>query len=82
MKAFVLCGGKGTRLRPYTYTIPKPMLPLGRRPILEFVAKEPEGEGISDLIFNVGYLKERIREYFGDGSDSASRYATSRRRRR
>lgn len=67
-KAFVLCGGKGTRLRPYTYSIPKPMLPLGKKPILQFVIDNLKASGISELILTVGYLKEQIRDYFGDGS--------------
>ncbi|MFH0818064.1 MAG: sugar phosphate nucleotidyltransferase, partial [Candidatus Micrarchaeota archaeon] len=67
MKAFVLCGGKGTRLRPYTYSIPKPMLKLGKRPILQFVIGNLSSSGIKDIILTVGYLKEQIIEYFGDG---------------
>ncbi|MEM3399489.1 MAG: nucleotidyltransferase family protein [Candidatus Micrarchaeia archaeon] len=67
MKAFVLCGGKGTRLRPYTYSIPKSMLPLGDKPILEFVINNLHKQGITDITLTVGYLKEQIKEYFGDG---------------
>ena len=67
-KAFILCGGKGTRLRPYTYTIPKPMLPLGNRVILEFVIENLAHGGVTDIILNVGYLKEQIISYFGEGS--------------
>lgn len=67
MKAFVLCGGKGTRLQPYTYSIPKPMLKLGRRPILQFVIGNLASSGITDQILTVGYLKEQIIDYFGDG---------------
>jgi mannose-1-phosphate guanylyltransferase/phosphomannomutase len=66
-KAFVLCGGKGTRLRPYTYSIPKPMLPLGRKPILEFVIDNLKANGITDIYLTVGYLREQIKDYFGDG---------------
>ena len=66
-KAIILCGGKGTRLRPYTYILPKPMLTLGRKPILEFVVRNLKRSGIKDFIFTVGYLKESIKEYFGDG---------------
>jgi len=69
MKAFVLCGGMGTRLRPYTYTIPKPMLPLGRKPILEYVIGNLKANGITDIVLTVGYLKEQIRDYFEDGSE-------------
>jgi NDP-sugar pyrophosphorylase family protein len=68
-KAIVLCGGKGTRLRPYTYSIPKPMLPLGRRPILEFVVNNLKANGFDDILFTVGYLKESIMDYFRDGSE-------------
>ncbi|VVC71968.1 Bifunctional protein GlmU [uncultured archaeon] len=67
-KAVVLCGGVGSRLRPYTYSIPKPMLPLGKRPILEFVVNNLKAGGFKDLIFTVGYRKEQIMGYFGDGS--------------
>ena len=67
-KAFVLCGGKGTRLRPYTYNIPKPMLPLGARPILQFVIENLKANGVTEMILTVGYLKEQIMDYFGDGS--------------
>ncbi len=66
-KAFVLCGGKGTRLRPYTYSIPKPMLPLGRKPILEFVIDNLKANEITDIYLTVGYLKEQIQDYFGNG---------------
>ncbi|HQT44639.1 MAG TPA: nucleotidyltransferase family protein [Candidatus Micrarchaeota archaeon] len=67
-RAFVLCGGKGTRLRPYTYNIPKPMLPLGSKPLLEFVIDNLKANGITDIVITVGYLKEQIINYFGDGS--------------
>ncbi len=68
MKAIILCGGEGTRLRPYTYNIPKPMLRLGNKPILEFVLLNLKRFGITDFILTVGYLHERIEDYFGDGS--------------
>ncbi|MBI4399970.1 nucleotidyltransferase family protein [Candidatus Micrarchaeota archaeon] len=68
MKAFVLCGGKGTRLLPYTYSLPKAMLPLGKKPILEFVLNNLKSHGITEVILTVGYLKEQIKKYFGDGS--------------
>ena len=77
MKAFVLCGGKGTRLRPYTYSIPKPMLKLGKRPILQFVIGNLSSSGIKDLILTVGYLKEQIMDYFGDGKKFGVKIAYS-----
>ncbi|MCX8174992.1 MAG: nucleotidyltransferase family protein [Candidatus Micrarchaeota archaeon] len=67
VKAIVLCGGKGTRLRPYTYTIPKPMLPLGKKPILEYVLSTLKNAGITEVTLTVGYLYEQIVDYFGDG---------------
>ena len=68
MKVFVLCGGKGTRLRPYTDTAPKPMLRIGGRPILEYVIANLRKNGIKDIVLTVGYLKEKIIGHFGDGS--------------
>ncbi len=67
MKAFVLCGGQGTRLRPYTYSIPKPMLRLGKKPILQYVIENLRLNGFTDLVLTVGYKKEKIMGYFGDG---------------
>lgn len=67
-KVAILCGGMGTRLRPYTYSLPKPMLPLGKRPILEFVINNLKHHGFKDLLLTVGYRKEEIMKYFGDGS--------------
>ena len=66
-KVVILCGGKGTRLRPYTYSIPKPMLPLGKKPILEFVINNLKAHGFNDLLITLGYRKEQIMGYFGDG---------------
>ncbi len=68
MTAIILCGGEGTRLRPYTYNIPKPMLRLGNRPILEFVLLNLKRYGVKDFILTVGYLHDKILDYFGDGS--------------
>lgn len=68
VKAFVLCGGQGTRLRPYTYSIPKPMLKLGKKPILQYVIENLKKNNFTDIILTVGYKKEHILDYFGDGS--------------
>ena len=68
MKAFVLAGGEGTRLRPYTYNVPKPMLMLGGRPILQFVIENLKRAGITDITLTIGYKSEQFKEYFGDGS--------------
>lgn len=70
MKAVILAGGEGTRLRPYTYETPKPMLPLGdeNKPILYYVIKNIKRAGITEFIIAAGYKYEKIVEYFGDGS--------------
>ncbi len=68
MKAVVLCGGKGTRLRPYTEEVPKPMLPLGNKPILQYILENARRNGIEEVYLTVGYKKEQIKRYFGDGS--------------
>ncbi len=68
MKVFVLCGGEGTRLRPLTYTVPKSMLLIGNRPLLQFVVENLKQNNLTDIIFTVGYKHEQITRYFGDGS--------------
>jgi NDP-sugar pyrophosphorylase family protein len=68
MKAFVLAGGEGTRLRPYTYSVPKPMLMLGGKPIIQHVLENLRRAGIKDVTLNIGYKSEQFQGYFGDGS--------------
>ena len=67
MKAVILAGGLGTRLLPYTKTLPKPMLPLDKKPILEYVIKWVKKYGVRDIILCVSYKHEKIIEYFKDG---------------
>tara|TARA_B100000029_G_scaffold302750_1_gene295575 strand:- start:677 stop:1378 length:702 start_codon:yes stop_codon:yes gene_type:complete len=67
MKAVILAGGLGTRLLPYTKTLPKPMLPLGKKPILEYVIKWIKKNGIRDIVLCVSYKHKKIKEYFQDG---------------
>ena len=66
--AVILAGGKGTRLQPYTVSLPKPLMPLGEHPILEIVIKQLRTAGIQRVIICVGYLEALIRAYFGNGS--------------
>ena len=66
--AVVLAGGLGTRLRPYTVSLPKPLMPVGDHPILEIVVMQLRASGIERIIIAVGYLAPLIRAYFGDGS--------------
>jgi len=67
MKAVILAGGLGTRLLPYTKTLPKPMLPLGKKPILEYVIKWIRKNGIKDIVLCVSYKHEKIKSYFKNG---------------
>ena len=68
MKCILLAGGKGVRLRPLTYTIPKPLLPVGERPILEEIIGRLKASDIEEFIIAVGYRAELIETYFRDGS--------------
>lgn len=67
MKAVILAGGKGVRLRPLTYTIPKPLLPVGEKPILEEIIERLKVFGFREFIIAVGYRAELIETYFRDG---------------
>ena len=67
MKAVIIAGGLGTRLRPLTNNTPKPMLPIGEKPILEHLVNWTKKGGIKSVILCVSYLKESIEDYFGDG---------------
>lgn len=69
MLAVLLAGGKGTRLRPLTYAVPKPLLPISQKPILEHIILYLKQHGISEFIISVGYLGYQIRNYFGDGAN-------------
>ena len=70
VKGIVLCGGKGTRLRPLTNYIQKTMVPVGskQKPLLEYVVRLFRFHGIKDLVFLVNYKSEQIMNYFEDGS--------------
>lgn len=68
MKAVVLAGGKGTRLAPYTRIIPKPMMPIGDKAILEIMLYQMRRAGITDVILTVGHLAGLMRAFFQDGS--------------
>lgn len=78
MRAVVMAGGAGTRLRPMTSTLPKPLLPVVNRPIMEHVLRLLRRHGITDTVVTVQFLASLIRTYFGDGSElgMSLRYAT------
>ena len=68
MKAVILAGGKGTRLKPYTTVFPKPLMPIGDKPILEIVVQQLKSHGFDEIIMAVGHLAELIMTFFNDGS--------------
>lgn len=67
MQAVIIAGGCGTRLRPFTFSIPKPLLPVGEKPILEHTVRRLAALGITDITLTLGYGAELIEAYFGDG---------------
>jgi NDP-mannose synthase len=67
MKTVILAGGKGTRLAPYTTIFPKPLVPIGDRPILEIIIRQLAAQGFLDVLLSVGYLGELIEAYFQNG---------------
>jgi NDP-mannose synthase len=78
MRAVILAGGRGTRLRPYTTIFPKPLMPVDGMPILEIVIRQLKHAGITDIVMAVGHLAELLEAYFGDGSRWDVRIAYSR----
>ena len=67
-QAVILCGGQGTRLRPQTYHLPKPMILCNGKPFLLYLLQQTEEQGIKRFILLTGYLAEKIEDYFKDGS--------------
>lgn len=66
-QAVILAGGKGTRLKPFTNNIPKPLVPIGDMPVLEIILKQLKHYGFTDIIMAVNHLSELIRAFFGNG---------------
>mgnify|MGYP000539502781 FL=1 len=66
MKAVILAGGLGKRVRPYTLFLPKPMLPLGDKPILDHIIDWIKKQRIKEIIICVAYMSEIIEEHFGN----------------
>jgi NDP-sugar pyrophosphorylase family protein len=67
-KAVILAGGRGTRMRPFTYEMPKPMIPVQGKPLLQHIIELLRRYEIRDIILSTGYMGDKIREYFGNGS--------------
>jgi mannose-1-phosphate guanylyltransferase/phosphomannomutase len=78
MKAVILAGGEGSRLRPLTSNQPKPMMPIANVPMMEHIVRLLARHGFDDIVVTVAFLANHIRNYFGDGSDFGvqMRYAT------
>jgi NDP-sugar pyrophosphorylase family protein len=66
MRAVILAGGKGSRLRPYTLVLPKPLVPVGDRPILELILRQLASEGFRHVDLCVGHLGSLIQTYFAE----------------
>ncbi len=69
MKAVILAGGLGTRLRPFTQIIPKPLLPIGEKSVLEIQIEHLKSHGFDEIFLATNYKSEYIEKFFGDGSD-------------
>jgi mannose-1-phosphate guanylyltransferase len=67
MKAMILAAGKGTRVRPLTYELPKPMIPLLGKPVMAYLKEHLAKHNVNEVMVNVSYLHEKIQQYFGDG---------------
>jgi len=68
MRAVLLAGGEGQRLRPYTTVLPKPLMPVGDRPIMDVIVRQLRHAGVERITVATGYLAELIEVFFGDGS--------------
>jgi NDP-sugar pyrophosphorylase family protein len=69
MRAVILAGGQGSRLRPYTLVLPKPLVPVGERPILELILRQLRAGGFRHVDISVGHLGSLIQTYFGQDSN-------------
>jgi len=67
MKAMILAAGKGTRVRPLTFDLPKPMIPILGKPVMEYLVEHLAKYDIDEIMVNVSHLHKKIEEYFGDG---------------
>lgn len=69
MRALILAGGKGSRLRPFTFSIPKPLVPIGELPIIEILIRQLRTQGFDHITISVGHLASLIQAFCGDGSN-------------
>ena len=80
MKGMILIAGRGTRLRPLTDRIPKCMVPIAGKPVLQHTIEWCRGFGINEFVLNPCYLPEAITSFFGTANGLASRFITPSRR--
>ena len=69
MKAVLMAGGEGSRLRPLTCNCPKPLVPIVNKPIMQHILELLKRHGITEVVCTLYYLADQIRATFGDGSD-------------
>jgi NDP-mannose synthase len=67
-RAIILAGGKGTRLKPYTVSLPKPLVPVGEMPILEIIIRQLQKSGFTHITVTINHMADIIQAFFGDGS--------------
>lgn len=78
MQAIILAGGKGIRLKPYTTVLPKPLLPVNGKPIIEIIIRQLAEAGVEEIIVSIGYLGQLLEAYLKDGSQYGIRLDYSR----
>ena len=67
MKAMILAAGKGTRVRPLTHQLPKPMIPVLGKPVMEYLVEQLARYGFREIMVNISHLAAQVENYFGDG---------------
>ena len=81
-KVVIMAGGKGSRIASVRSDVPKPMIEVGGKPVLEHIIMCAQKQGFTDFIISIGHLSDVISNYFGDGSNGASASSTAMRRGR
>src|SRR3990167_8555392 len=80
-QAVILASGEGVKMRPFTYEIPKPLIPVNGRPLLEYGLKLLREHGINDVVITVSHLAQKIQDHFGDGSSLGLKITYAKERR-
>ncbi|MEW6041926.1 MAG: sugar phosphate nucleotidyltransferase, partial [Elusimicrobiota bacterium] len=80
MRAIILAGGRGTRLYPYTTVLPKPLMPVNEKPVLEIIINRLKKYNFNNITIATGYLAELIESYFGNGEKFGVKINYSRER--